>query len=154
MQIDGWSEHGIEQTIRPVWDRHDAVALQAAVDAARASDGGGSELLWRQDRAHPLVRNAARLVLGLGSVVVVGLAMVVAVAGAGAGVLAALIGFVVVGGSFVAFIWRIDVGIEIYGDGRLVRSGWGGIETHDLRTFRRVTVGERSGPLPGDVDGA
>lgn len=152
MQINAWNDQGVEQRIRPVSSRQDTAVLRSAIDAARAGGQAGTDVLWRQQRAHPFIRNMARFVLGVGSVVVVGLLMALAVAGAGGGLIAVLIAFVVLGGSFVAVVWRTDVGIEIYGDGRLIRTGWGGIDEYNLRSYRRVTVIDRAAPERNDVD--
>ncbi|MEM9467552.1 MAG: hypothetical protein AAGA90_19410 [Actinomycetota bacterium] len=142
MQIRGWTDHGVSVTIGGVRaSTEDAAALRAAIAEARGTRTDET-VLWSQPRSGAGVRNAARLVLGLGSTVAVGLLMALVVVGSGAraGVLIALVVLVVVGGGFVARVWATDVGVEIRADGRLTRAGWGGIESHDLRAFRRVTV--------------
>ena len=77
-------------------------------------DGTDDEVLWQQDRMHAGVRNAARLVLGLGSTIAVGLFVAAFVVGADtrSTLLVALGLLVIFGGGFVGFVWSADVGIE------------------------------------------
>jgi hypothetical protein len=118
-----------------------ATALQRAIDTARGVRTD-DEILWSQPRSHPLLRNSARLVLGIGSTVAVGLLLALAVVGSEdrGGLLVALVVVVVVGGGLVGYVWRTDVGIDIRADGHLIRAGWGGIEDHDLRSYDDVMV--------------
>ena len=46
----------------------------------------------------------------------------------------------VVGGIFVAAVWRADVALAVHRDGRIRRVGWGGVTEVDLRGYERVTV--------------
>ena len=133
----------------------DATALRAAICEAR-EDRIDDEVLWSQPRVGPVVQNLARLVLGVGSTVVVGLLVALVVVGAETrnDLLIALTLLVVFGGGFVGLVWAVDVGVEVRADGRLIRSGWGGRREYDLRAYRRVTVKvPRAGdPFVGGVD--
>ena len=151
MQIECWGEEGVAQRIRPVRGR-DAVALRAAIQDARSDERTGDAVLWRQDRVSATIRTLARMVLGFGSTVVVGLLVALAVVGADTRValLFVLVPVVVFGGGFVWFVWSVDVGIEVRADGRLVRAGWSGVDEYDLRTYQRVTVSDRRAPSPPD----
>lgn len=144
MKITCWTSSGEKRRIRSV-RRADTEAVRAAVLNARGDERQGGGVLWRQDRLGPVLRNAARAVLGVGSTVVVGLLVALAVAGADTRtpLLVAFVVVVVVGGGFVGFVWATDVGIEVHDDGRLVRTGWSGIEEYDLRSYERVTVDPR-----------
>ena len=157
VQINGWIEQGVKDTVGGARGRgKEATVLRAAIREARG-ERTDDEVLWQQDRMHAGVRNAARLVLGLGSTIAVGLLVAAFVVGADtrSTLLVALGLLVIFGGGFVGFVWSADVGMEIRADGRLVRSGWGGIEEYDLRSYRRVTVKvPRAGGAGGGFDGA
>ena len=49
----------------------------------------------------------------------------------------------VVGGLFVMVVWQLDVGVTLYHDGRLRRTGWNGVKEVDVRSYQRVTIKER-----------
>ena len=145
VEINLWSEPGTKRSVGGVrGGGRDATALRAALRQARDDASSGDEVLWSQPRINAGVRAAARIVLGFGSTVVVGLLLAIAVVGAETrtGLLAVLAAVLVIGGGFVGVVWAVDVGIDVHADGRLVRSGWGGIDTVDLRSYRRVTVKE------------
>ena len=121
-------------------------------DAIREARGERADdtVLWSQQRLPTLVRNIARLVLGLGSTVAVGLLVSLVVVGGEMrnSLLVALVAVTSIGGGFVGFVWWTDVGIDIHADGRLIRSGWGGIEHYDLGSYRRVSVKMRRSQQP------
>lgn len=146
MEINCWGEQGVGQRIRPIRGR-DAAVIRAAIHEARSGERTGDAVLWRQDRVSATIRTLARMVLGFGSTVVVGLLVALAVVSADTrqAVLFVLVPVVVLGGGFVWSVWTVDVGIEIRANGRLVRAGWSGVDEYDLRTYRRVTVDERGG---------
>ena len=144
MEINLWIEQGRKQRVRGARGKgKDATALRAAIREARG-DRADEQVLWCQERLNPLVRNLARLVLGLGSTVGVFLLVALAVVGSDtrSALLVALTLLAVVGGGFVGIVWSLDVGITVHADGRLVRAGWGGVREFDLRDYRRVTVKE------------
>ena len=138
MPIECFVDHNRKDTVRGV-----RVAGAGAIDVDNAirearSERVDDEVLWSQPRVPAVVRNLARLVLGLGSTAAAGLLVALVVVGdetRGVLLVALLVG-VGVGGSFVGFVWSADVGIEIRADGRLIRAGWGASET---TTFGRTT---------------
>ena len=145
MEINGWTAPGEKERVTGVrGTAADATALRAAIRTARDEQRTDAEVLWRQARLNAGIRAAARIVVGFGSTVVVGLLLALAVVGADArsGLLAVLIGILVAGGGFVAVVWHLDVGITVHADGRLRRAGWNGVSEVDLRRYRRVTVKE------------
>lgn len=144
MEINLWIEQGRKRQVRGARGKgKEATALRAAIREARG-DRSDDAVLWQQERLGPLVRTAARLVLGLGSTIGVFLLVALAVVGPDtrSGLAIALTLLVVFGGGFVAIVWSTDVGLVVHADGRLVRSGWSGVEEYDLRAYRRVTVKE------------
>ena len=121
----------------------DVAALTAAIDDVRRGAGGEAPVAF--ELASPVgavVRGAARLVLGLGAVVVTTLLMALVVVGddTRSTVLAVIAMVVVVGGGFVLLVWRRDVRLVLHRDGRLQRSGWGGVTEVGLGRYERVTV--------------
>jgi len=139
-----WIEKGRKRQVRGArGTSKDAKALRAAIREARG-ERTDAEVLWCQDRLSPVLRMVTRVVLGAGSTIGVLLLVALAVVSPDAWpdlllVLALVVG---VGGGFVAVVWAFDVGLEVRADGRLVRSGWGGIKEFDLRAYQRVTVKE------------
>ena len=153
MEINLWIEKGRKRQVRGArGTSKDAKALRSAIREARG-ERTDAEVLWCQDRLSPVLRMVTRVVLGAGSTIGVLLLVALAVVSPDAWpdlllVLALVVG---VGGGFVAVVWAFDVGLEVRADGRLVRSGWGGIKEFDLRAYQRVTVKEIR---PDDVDQA
>ena len=143
MEINCWIEAGVKDSVKRVrGSNKDATALRAAIRSAREDERTDDEVLWEQERLGSGVRNGARLVLGLGSTVVVFLLVAVAVVGSDtrSTLLAVLAGVVIVGGGFVAIVWQVDFGVTIHADGTLRRAGWNGESEMNLRRYRRVTV--------------
>lgn len=142
MPIECFVDHNRKDTVRGV-----RVAGAGAIDVDNAirearSERVDDEVLWSQPRVPGVVRNLARLVLGLGSTAAAGLLVALVVVGdetRGVLLVALLVG-VGVGGSFVGLVWSADVGIEIRADGRLIRAGWGGVRDYDLRAYHQVIV--------------
>ena len=148
MDVNCWTGPGAKDIVRGArGSGKDATALRAAIRTARDEERTDEAVLWEQPRLGGGIRAAARIVLGVGCTVVVGLAMALVVVGADSRstVLAALVTVVVVGGGFVAVVWHFDVGISVHADGTLRRAGWNGVREVDLRSYRRVTVKERAG---------
>lgn len=135
---------GEKQTIRaPNPDTGVATALRAAIEEVRSTEDGDDSVAF--ELSSPVgagLRGVARVVLGMGAVVVTTLLMALVVVDADirSVVLAILVGVAVVGGLFVMVVWRADVGITVHDNGRLRRRGWNGITEVDLRRFQRVTV--------------
>ena len=117
---------------------HDREALCRALESVDVGSGDQRRVLWQQERSSAAVRNAARLVFGLGWVAAVGLAIAAVFVGPSA--LVALGLLVVVGGGFVAAVWCRDVGVSVHEDGTVRRAGWGGVAEFRLENFDRAEV--------------
>jgi len=118
-------------------------ALQAAIDEVRATDSDDISVASEVPSSVPAwLRSAARLVLGLGSVLVTVLLLALFVVDTetrGTLVLS-LVVVIGVGGLFVMVVGRLDVTVTIHRNGQLVRKGWNGFTEIDLRDCQRVTI--------------
>ncbi|MEM9202947.1 MAG: hypothetical protein AAGC53_14890 [Actinomycetota bacterium] len=163
MEINGWIRQGVKESIGPIRGNRDPTELRAVVRAVRGDGDGATvaaddgRVVWQQDRVSVGVRAAARIVLGLGSTVLVFLLVALVVVGPDTrSTLLVVAGLLMVfGGGFVWIVWHIDVGIVIQANGRVVRSGWGGIREYDLHSYGRVTVRvfKKGGVDGGTADG-
>jgi len=112
--------------------------LPTALDQARIGESD-ARVLWEQPRLGGVVRTVARVVFGVGWVA--GVLLAIAAVFVGWPALVALVVVLVLGGSFVAVVWRRDVGITVHADGTLRRAGWSGISQWELGDYDRVSVG-------------
>ena len=166
MDINCWIRQGEKKTIKAPNPKPKVVTgLRAAIKEVRAADGGGDGCVAFEVPS-PVpggLRGAARIVLGLGAVVVTTLLMaLVVVDGETRGtLLPVIVSVAVIGGLFVMVVWHADVAITLHRDGRLVRKGWNGFSEVDVRDYQRVTIkvergndgGMDFGNYGGDVGG-
>lgn len=144
VEITCWSDRGETCSIRaPDPDERALVALRSALEAVRTGD--------RTDRAVAIelpspvsgaIRGLARLVLGVGAVVVTTMLMALVVVGSDTreALLVALVVVTLAAGVFVGVVWRRDVSLTVLHDGHLRRTGWGGFTDVNVRDYERVTV--------------
>lgn len=144
VEINCWVRQGEKVIVRaPNPQPTQVKELRAALRAVRADTGGDPSVVFELPRpVGPTLRRAARVALGVGSVATTMLLLALVVVGPGmrSTVLAIVAGIAVVLGLFVLVVWRLDVGVTLHGDGRLRRSGWGGVTEVNVRDYQRVTV--------------
>lgn len=144
VDINCWIRQGEKTTISAPNPKPKVVAaLRAAIKEVRADDGGDASVAFEvPSPISGAVRGAARVVLGLGGVVVTTLLMaLVVVDGDTRSTLLPVIATVtVLAGVFVMIVWQVDVAVTLHRDGRLVRKGWNGVREVDVRAYQRVTV--------------
>jgi len=144
VEINCWERRGGKTTLRVPRPKPELItALQAAIDEVRATDSDDISVASELPSSVPAwLRSAARLVLGLGSVLVTVLLLALFVVDTetrGTLVLS-LVVVIGVGGLFVMVVGRLDVTVTIHRNGQLVRKGWNGFTEIDLRDCQRVTI--------------
>ncbi len=144
VEINCWERRGGKTTLRVPRPKPELItALQAAIDEVRATDSDDISVASEVPSSVPAwLRSAARLVLGLGSVLVTVLLLALFVVDTetrGTLVLS-LVVVIGVGGLFVMVVGRLDVTVTIHRNGQLVRKGWNGFTEIDLRDCQRVTI--------------
>lgn len=144
MEINCWVRQGQKQTLKaPNPKPAELAALRAALREVRAGAADDRGVVYELASGVPTgVRNAARVVMGIGIVVVstLSLALVVVDAPTRSTLVPVIVTVGVLAGLFVMVVWQLDVTVTLHADGRLRRRGWGGITEVDVRDFRRVTV--------------
>lgn len=165
MDINCWIRQGEKKTIKAPNPKPKVVTeLRAALKEVRAADDGDSAVAFELPSPVPgALRGAARVVLGLGAVVVTTLLMALVVVDSEmrSTLLPLIASVAVIGGLFVMVVWHTDVAVTLHRDGRLVRKGWNGFSEVDVRDYQRVTIkvdrsndgGVEFGGYWGDVGG-
>jgi hypothetical protein len=154
MRISGWradDEPGPRCDVirvRPL-PPAEVTALRAGI--RRAREGTLTGVVHTVPRGFPpAVRAVARVLVGVGTVVVL-LGLVAAVVAPSAITVGVTVTAAVVVGLTGLVGFALDNGITVHGDGRLERAGWGGTRAWDLRRYARVTVASRRNPEPDDA---
>ncbi len=156
VEINCWVRLGEKTTFKAPTPKPKAVtALRAAIKEVCATDSGDASVVFEvPSPVSAWLRSTARLVLGVGSVMITTLLLALFVVDTDmrGTLLLAVVAVAGSGGMFVTVVWQLDVVITLHGNGRLVRKGWNGFTEVDLRNYHRVTIKVDRGNGVGESD--